>query len=276
VRVALAQLDSTIGDVEGNLELMRELTDEANAQRAALVVFPELAAHGYALGGSPNRSLRASDERLTKLSAGRADVLAGFHEDGGVRAYNSAAYLSRGDVIHVHRKLFLPTYLNWEERKHASPGQSLRAFDAAGTRTATLICNDAWQPALPWLAVQDGAELLLIPTNSSADLGPNVVDTIEYWNDLLKFIARMQQCWVVFVNRVGTEAGVRFWGGSRVIDPSGEVVAQAPFWQSALMTVEIDMGAAHRRRRELPLLAEARLSLVAREVNRLIDNGGDT
>jgi N-carbamoylputrescine amidase len=80
----------------------------------------------------------------------------------------------------------------------------------------------------------------------------------------------------VFVNRVGTEAGVRFWGGSRVIDPSGEILAQAPFWEPALITVDVDVDAAHRRRRELPLLAEARLALVGREVVRLIDEGGDT
>ncbi len=276
MRIALAQLDSTIGDVAANLELMHELTAEANSRRADLIVFPELAAHGYALGGVPNASLRARDPRLTELSSGRSDVLAGFHEDGGVRAYNSAAYLSDGDVVHVHRKLFLPTYLSWEERKHASPGQSLRAFDTAHARAATLICNDAWQPALPWVAVQDGAELLLIPTNSSSDLGPSVLDTIEYWRDLLTYIARMQQCWVVFVNRVGTEAGVRFWGGSRVIDPTGETVAQAAFWEPDLITAEIDVDTAHRRRRELPLLAEARLALVEREVHRLIDDGGDT
>ncbi len=245
----LAQLDSTIGEVEAILELMRELTDEANSQQADPVVFPELAAHGYALGGAPNRSLPARDQRLTELASGRADVLAGFHEDGGVRAYNSAAYLSQGDIVHVPRKLFLPTYLNWEERKHASPGQSLRAFDGAWARTATLICNDAWPPALPWLAAQDGAELLLIPTNSSADLGPDVLDTIEYWNDLLKLIARMQPCWVVFVNRVGTEAGVRFWGGSRVIDPSGETVAQAPFWEPALITAAARSPSPGRGRR---------------------------
>jgi predicted amidohydrolase len=276
VRIALAQLDSTIGELEANLELMGELTAQANAQRADLAVFPELAAHGYALGHGPISSLRANDRRLTELSSGRADVLACFHEDGGVRAYNSAAYLSDGDIVHVHRKLYLPTYLSWEERKHASPGQSARAFDTRHARTATLICNDAWQPALPWLAAQDGAELLLIPTNSSSDLGPNVVDTIQYWQDLLTFIARMQQCWIVFVNRVGTEAGVRFWGGSRVIDPTGETVTQAPFWEPGLITVDIDVGAARRRRRELPLLAEARLALVEREVHRLIADGGDT
>jgi predicted amidohydrolase len=277
VRVALAQIDSSIGEVDANLDRMREVTAEANSQGADLTVFPELATHGYALGQIlDHRSISARDQRLAELSSGRSDVLAGFHEDGGVRSYNAAAYLSQGAVVHVHRKLFLPTYLAWEERKHASSGQSLRAYDTPHARTATLICNDAWQPALPWLAAQDGAELLLVPTNSATGLGPITLDTIEYWQHLLVYIARMQQCWVVFVNRVGTEGGGRFWGGSRIVDPTGAVVAQAPLWEPALVTLDIDVTAARRRRREVPLLAEARLALIEREVHRLIDEGGDT
>lgn len=138
-----------------------------------------------------------------------------------------------------------------------------------------LICNDAWQPALPWLAAQDGAELLLVPANSAAEMTPASLDTIAYWQQVLLFIARMQQCWVVFVNRVGTEAGARFWGGSRVVSPDGEVVAEAPMWDPALMTVDLDIGASRRHRRELPLLSEARLELVQRELQRLIAEGGD-
>jgi predicted amidohydrolase len=276
VRVALAQIDSSLGEVDANLARMRELTDEANSRQADLIVFPELATHGYWLGQIPaSLSLPAGDPRLLGLAGGRADVLAGFHEDAGVRNFNSAAYLSGGRLVHVHRKLYLPTYLSWEERKHSSPGQSLRVFDAPGARAAVLICNDAWQPALPWLAAQDGAELLLIPTNSAPDLSPEALDTIGYWQDLLRFIARMQQCWVVFVNRVGTERGTRFWGGSRVLDPTGEVVAEAALWEPALVTVDIDIAAVRRRRRAFPLLAEARLGLVERELHRLIAEGGD-
>lgn len=276
MRVALAQIDSSLGDVDANLARMRELTDEANSRQADLIVFPELATHGYWLGQLPaSLSLPAGDPRLLELAGGRADVLAGFHEDAGVRNFNSAAYLSGGRLVHVHRKLYLPTYLSWEERKHSSPGQSLRVFDAPGARTAVLICNDAWQPALPWLAAQDGAELLLIPANSAPDLSPEALDTIAYWQDLLRLIARMQQCWVVFVNRVGTEHGTRFWGGSRVLDPTGEVVAEAALWEPALVTVDIDISAARRRRRQVPLLAEARLGLVERELRRLIAEGGD-
>jgi predicted amidohydrolase len=85
----------------------------------------------------------------------------------------------------------------------------------------------------------------------------------------------MQQCWVIFCNRVGTEAGARFWGGSRIMDPGGQVAAQASLWEPGLAVADIDVPAARRHRHELPLLAEARLGLVQRELARLIGEGGD-
>lgn len=276
MRIALAQTDSAIGAVQSNFEIARDLMAQANREHADLTVFPELALHGYWLGQlAENRSLSAHDPRLAELASGACDVLIGFHEDAGVRAYNSAAYLSDSALVHVHRKLYLPNYLVWEERKHSSPGQSLRAYDTTNGRAATLICNDAWQPPLAWLAVQDGAELLLVPANSADNLGPEAIDTVAYWEQLLTFLARMLQTWVVFVNRVGTEAGSRFWGGSRVIDPEGRTVAQAPLREPSLTIVDIDVGAARRRRRQIPLIAEARLGLIERETRRLIEEGGD-
>lgn len=276
MRVALAQIDSKLGDVESNLGLIHDLVAEANSDGADLTVFPELAVHGYSLGEMPvDRSLAAGDQRLAELASGHSDVLVGFHEDGGVRTYNSAAYLSGSAVVHVHRKLYLSNYLVWEERKHCSPGQSLRAFDTAHGRAATLICNDAWQPPVPWLAAQDGAEILLVPANSAANLGPEELHTVSYWEQLLASIGRIQQTWVVFVNRVGSEAGAEFWGGSRVVDPRGEVVATAPMWEPSLLTIDIDVSAARRCRREIPLLADARLGLIERETHRMIQEGGD-
>ena len=275
-QIAVAQVEVTLGDVAANLEHARSVIRRAAAQGADLVVFPELTLHGYALGqvkGDP--CLRADDPRLASLALSGADVLVGFHEDGGVRRYNSAAYIATDGVRNVHRKLYLPNYLTWEERKQASPGQSLRAFDSRIGRVATLICNDAWQPVLPWLAAQDGAEVLLVPANSAAGLEHELLDVIDYWAELLRFIARMQQCWVIFCNRVGTEAGARFWGGSRVLDPGGNVVAEAPLWEADVVVADIDVPAARRRRHELPLIAEARLGLIERELARLIDDGGD-
>lgn len=276
MRLALAQVDTALGDVEANSGAAEAVVRQAAEREVELVVFPELSLHGYALGKLPDdRSIAVTDDRVARLSRFGPDVLVGLHEDGRLRRYNSATYCADGHVLHTHRKLYLPNYLSWEERKHASPGTALRAYETPHARMATLVCNDAWQPVLPWLAAQDGAEVLLVPANSASGVAPGAVDTESYWRDLLLFIARMQQCWVVFVNRVGDEAGVSFWGGSRVLDPWGEVVAEAPRWDSALTVVDIEVQAARRRRREMPLLQESRFGLVSREVNRLLEEGAD-
>ncbi|GAA3161098.1 MULTISPECIES: nitrilase-related carbon-nitrogen hydrolase [Streptomyces] len=280
MRIALAQTDCLLGDVAGNLAVAREQIERAAAEGSDLVVFPELSLHGYHLGAlERDVSMEARDPRLLELSTLGPDIVIGFHEHTSLRAYNTSAYYAAGELKHAHRKLYLPNYLAWEERKHVSPGQSMRAYDlekeAGGGRAATLVCNDAWQPVLPWLAVQDGAEVLFVPTNSAASLDPEAMDTGLYWDTLLSYTARMLQCWVVFVNRVGSEHGATFWGGSRVVDPRGAVVAQEPKWEPALVTVDVDPSEARRQRRAVPLVAEARLGLVDREVRRLIDEGGD-
>lgn len=276
MRIALGQIDSTLGEVAANLDTVARTVDDAAGQGAELVCLPELALHGYALARiGADRSIRQNDPGLIALCRPGVDVLVGFHEDGGLRRYNSAAYLSTSTPPHVHRKLYLPTYLSWDERKVASPGQRLAAFDTGHGRLATLICADAWQLVLPWLAVQDGAELLLIPANSAEGPDRRRCDVTDYWDGLLPTLARMLQCWVVFVNRVGEEAGYRFWGGSRIVDPDGTVVAQAALWQPDLVLADVDVSSARRRRRELPLLGEARLGLLSRELDRLVVEGGD-
>ncbi|MGX1669618.1 nitrilase-related carbon-nitrogen hydrolase [Streptomyces sp. NPDC055400] len=279
MRVALAQTDCVLGDVDENLTVAREQTEQAAAQGADLVVFPELSLHGYHLGAlRQDVSLPVTDPRLAALSTLGADVVIGLHEHTSLRAYNTSAYYAGGQLLHSHRKLYLPNYLAWEERKHVSPGQHLRAYDLphGHGRAATLVCNDAWQPVLPWLAVQDGAEVVIVPANSAATLDPEAMDTGLYWDTLLAYTAKMLQCWVVFVNRVGNEHGASFWGGSRVVDPRGTVVAQAPKWEPSLVTIDIDLHEARRQRRVVPLVAEARLGLIDREVRRLIDEGGDS
>jgi predicted amidohydrolase len=274
--MALAQVDCELGDVPANLRTAHAAVREAAGQQADVVVFPELVLHGYSLGSvARDESVEADDPRLRELSAHGPDVLVGYHEDGRLRRYNAMSYLSAGEVVHTHRKLFLPTYLQWEERKHFSPGHALRAFDTRFARVATLICNDAWQPVVSWLAAQDGAEVLFVPANSADGLAPGAIDTAEYWHDLLLHMARLQQCWVVFVNRVGREGDAVFWGGSRVLNPWGEVVAEAPREKEALTVVDLDISAVRRRRREMPLIGEARFGLVHREVERLLREVAD-
>ena len=223
-------------------------------------------------------ALRADDPALSELAgaAGDGAVTIGFPEvSQGGRVYNSAAYFEGGALVHVHRKLYLPTYAGFEERKHFSVGNAMRAFDASAGRMALLVCNDAWQPALAFVAAQDGAEWLIVPTDS-AHSDPFELDVREYWRDITTLYARLFECYVVFVNRVGEECGLRFWGGSRVVDPMGRVVAQAPEDEAAVVVSgDLDPEAARRRRRRLPLTREARLVLLRRELSRLIEEGGD-
>ncbi|MBA2445404.1 MAG: amidohydrolase, partial [Nocardioidaceae bacterium] len=159
---------------------------------------------------------------------------------------------------------------------HFTPGPSLRAFPVEpDTRMAVLLCNDAWQPQLPFLATQDGARVLLVPAASAQSRFPEHYASDEYWHDITRFYGRMFQVFVVFVNRVGIEGDLQFWGGSHVIDPWGKIVAEAAQGEEQLLNVDIDLAEVRRRRRQVPLVKEARLGLLEREIRRLLEEGGD-
>ena len=279
MRVALAQIDSILGDTEGNLRKAKEVVAEAKSRGADLTVFPELSLSGYALEElDDDIAIEADSEPIGSLAeaAGEMAVVVGFCEEGKrFQNYNSAVYLEGGVLRHLHRKLYLPNYRIYEERKHYNPGQSMRAFDTRFGRMAVLICNDAWQPFLPFIAVQDGAQVLIIPADSGSYPFPELLDTKDYWQGITRFYARMLESYVIFVNRVGKQDQIDFWGYSHVVDPWGTVVAEGPLYEEALITVDIDLGDVRRRRREVPLVKEARLALLARELNRLAEEGGD-
>jgi predicted amidohydrolase len=278
LRVALAQVDCRLGEVDANVDRAEAAITEARG--ADVVVFPELSLTGYSVGTiEADLTMRRDDPRLLGQAehAGDAAVLLGFSEQtsSGVHTFNSAAYFEAGALRYVHRKLYLPTYDIFEERKHWSPGQEMRAFDTVHGRVAVLTCNDAWQPQLPFLAAQDGAHVLYIPTDSAQSRFPEHYDSESYWRGITRFYARMFQVYVVFVNRVGTEGPLQFWGGSHVVDPWGEVIAQAPLGEEQVLTVDLDLALVRSRRRKVPLVKEARLGLLRRELDRLVTEGGD-
>jgi predicted amidohydrolase len=256
VRIALAQVDSHLGDLEANARRARDAVSEARGGGADLVVFPELQLSGYAVGRT-EREASCSPAVAAAPADGMA-ALIGFHESDGGRRYNSALYVEDGLPLHVHRKLYLAGYAPFEEDRLFEPGQTMRAFDTALGRMAVLICNDAWQPFLPSLAVLDGAEILLMPACSSTA----VTEAEPYWRELTRFYASMLECYVVFVNRVGDEAGFTYWGGSHVVE--------APRHQEALVYADVDLGDVGRRRSELPLVGgDPRFDLLQTELTRL-------
>jgi predicted amidohydrolase len=281
MRIAIAQVDAVLGDVDANVARAERAIAEATAEGADLVVFPELSLSGFSVGDvDEDVSMPLDDERLVHLAQQtRGGLLLGFPEAQahGLHTYNSAAYFEDGRLVHVHRKLYLPNYSIFEERKHFLPGQTSRAYPVLGGRhrAATLICNDAWQPQLAFLSTQDGAMIMLVPAASAQSMFPERYDSRDYWRGITRFYGRMYQLYVVFVNRVGTEGQLRFWGGSHVVDPWGEVIAEAKEFEEHVLTVDIDVAEVRRRRRGIPLVREARLGLLRREIDRLLDEGGD-
>ncbi len=282
IRITLAQIDSRPGELEANVARAAQVIAEAVGEGTDMVVFPELALSGYSIGDlKEDISIPPDDRRMAKLTKATkgAGVLIGFPEAQahGLHIYNSAAYCENGLLVHVHRKLFLPNYATFEERKHFLPGQSSRAFPIMGGRhrAATLVCNDAWQPQLAYLATQDGAIILLVPSCSAQSMFPERYDSRSYWRGITRFYGRMFQLYVVFVNRVGTEGPLRFWGGSHVVDPWGEVIAEAGEGTEHVLTVDLDLSLVRRRRRDSPLVREGRPGLLRREIDRILEEGGD-
>ena len=269
LRVRLLQTDPRLGDVAGNLGRVDGLV--AASPEVDLVVAPELALHGYHLGLLDHvEALPIEDPRIRALGGHGPTVVAGFVEQAGHRVHNAAAVAGPGGVG-VQRKLYLPTYRQWEERKHFSAGGRITRHQVAGVRFAVLICNDLWQPVLPWLAGHGGAEVLVVPTNSIvSDVGR---PTSEVWTTILEHAALTLQCYVVFVNRVGAEGGGRFWGGSRVVGPTGETLGVLGD-EAGELDVELDIDELRRLRRHWPFLQETRPELIVNEARRLADEAG--
>lgn len=274
-RVALAQIAPRLGDVDANLEVHLARTRSALEDKADLVVFPELSLTGYHLADQvPEVALTRDSEPLRRLQheSREIDIVVGFVEDApGHRFYNSAAYLSHGRVVHVHRKLYLPTYGMFQEGREFAAGEVLRTFETDRGPTGMLICEDLWHPTSAWLLSQQGAEVVIaIGNGPTRGTRPGSgITSIGVWRELLRTNAQFQTSFFVFVNRVGCEDGLSFGGGSMVADPFGRITAELPALDEALVVTSLPAEALRRARATYPLLRDTNLELVHRELERL-------
>ncbi len=276
-RVALAQIAPRLGELDANLALHLEAIQRARRQGAGLVVFPELSLTGYLLRDDvPEVALRIEDPRLARLLRASRDidvVLGLVEESPGHRFYNAAAYLSGGRVLHVHRKVYLPTYGMFDEGRDFAAGDRFRTFAAPFGPAGLLVCEDAWHPSAPWLLAQEGAEVLFVlssgPTRGARPKQKDV-SSVAVWHQLLRTTAQFLTTFVVYVNRVGYEDGLNFGGGSIAVDPFGRELAALPALEPALAVTELDPEVLRRARTAYPLLRDEKLDLVRRELDRLL------
>mgnify|MGYP001799474663 CR=1 FL=1 len=202
-------------------------------------------------------------------------VVVGFIEEGpAAQFYNTCVVLRRGKVIHLHRKVNLPTYGKLEEGKHYASGRFVETFMLAEPwNTGLLICADMWNPALTHLSFLQGATLMICPVSSAVHSEGAEFDNPTGWGLTTRFYAMMYGAPVVMANRVGTEHDMTFWGGSRIIDPFGTELAMAGDAEE-LITAALDYQDVRRARHNLPTVRDSNIELVRRETRRIADTLG--
>lgn len=273
MKAAVAQIDVTLGDLEANLDKHLELIARAHEAGCRLLVFPELSLVGYRIGGRGHRvGIGLGHPAIRRLAeaAGEMFVVFGFVEESfAAQFFNASALVRRGEVLFVHRKLNLANYGDMEEGKYFAPGRYVETFELEeGFTGAILLCSDLWNPALVHLVALHGATLLVAPTNSSLDRSSGDFSKPVRWDLFLRFYATIYGLPVLFANRLGEEDPHEFWGGSRILDAAGRVLAEATD-EEALLVAELDYDGVRRARFELPTVRDSNLDLIHREVDRL-------
>jgi NAD+ synthase (glutamine-hydrolysing) len=259
MRLALAQINTTVGDLDGNRARILGRLEEARAAGADLVIFPELAVTGYPPEDLLLRPgfVRAAEESLAEIARATHGIVAlvGFpHFDRDL--YNACAVCAGGELKAIYRKRFLPNYGVFDEDRYFAPSRDLLLLEHGGTLIGPTICEDMWQPGAPAtdLALA-GAQLL---TNISAS--PFHVGRDREREEMFATRARDNSCFVAFCNTVGGQDELVFDGHSCVLDDEGNVLARAPGFEEALLVVDVEPQEVIGRR-----LSDVRRRALARE-----------
>lgn len=267
MKIALAQIYPTLGNLTKNYQLIEKQIQTAIQGQKDLIVFPELALTGYFLKDQVVDLAQEAAGFLEKIKllSQKIDILIGSIEESKENQfYNSAFYYSAGKLSHIHRKIYLPTYGMFDEKRYFSAGSQLRAFETKFGKAAILICEDAWHLSSVYLAALDGAKILYVISSSPLREGVS-----EYWQDLNRIFASKFNLVTVYCNRVGVEDGVTFWGGSEVYYPDGALLGRGKLIEEDNLNLEIDLAKIREARISTPLLRDERKDLVLKELERI-------
>lgn len=263
MRIALGQINTTVGDLRGNVDRMVQAARQAAERGAEVVVFPELSVTGYPPRDLVEKEsfLERAQEALERLTVETADlsavILCGYvgraESDTGKKATNSAALLENGSVIFRQHKMLLPTYDVFDEARWFVPATRQSLHVVRGRQAAITICEDAWNDRQFWEKrrlylrdpveelAQSGAELLL-----SINASPYHMGKRELRREMFSRAARRYNIPVVYVNQVGGNDQLVFDGSSFAMDAAGNVIASAGSFAEDLVLVDVDAGTGDR------------------------------
>ncbi len=277
MRVALAQISSYLGNIKRNIEKHAEIIKEAVNKKADLIIFPELSLTGYLLQDLVQEiAVRDKNDELIKEMKNFSkdiSIIVGYVEEKekGI-FYNSASFFHKGEILHTHRKIYLPTFGIFEEKKFFSEGKELKAFETPFGRMGILICRDFMHISTSYLYYLQNVDFIITISASPARgaTEANHFYVSENWELMGKFVSRFFSTFTIYVNKVGFEDGLGFVGGSFVYDPTGKLVYLAPYLDESFEIVETDPNGVGRARAKGHFRSEELEEIIFLEMERIV------
>ena len=286
LKIAVVQTAPILLDLKTNLDEVLQKISEEKKKGAKLIVFPELALTGYFVGQRyPEVALRVDSPEIKRIVAatrGTAAVVGFIEESFSMNFYNSALVAVDGELLFAYRKLNLPNYGVFEERKFFSSGKQVPVFRLYDLKFSVFICNDLWHPSIPYLGVAQQADVFITIFNSSQGSMGTEFSNIDSWGIINTFYSRIFGIYNLCANRVGEEAwnpresmlavehtpekslfdttprketeSFKFWGGSEIINPFGQQMVKAALHKEDVIYGEISRDLLRQKRILLPYL----------------------
>ncbi len=238
MRITLAQTSPKLN--RSNLEEIVEII-KTHKSESDLIVFPELSLNGYLLQDKLFEDAWELSEliELQELSKD-IDIAVGVALRDGDGFRNAGLYFSQGKLLNQHNKVHLPNYGMFEEARYFSAGDEFESFMVGNRKTSMLVCEDLWHKSVHHDIIKENPDLVVALVASPArGFSDNGLEIQKQWYEIIKTIAKEADTKVVFVNRVGFEDGLGFWGGSCILNENAEILHQLPNYETLVQTFEI-------------------------------------
>jgi len=282
MKVALAQTAPFLGNLDKNFQQHIEGIEKARSAGVDLLIFPELSLTGYTLQDMTQEVALRVDaapllDEFRSMSREIAIVLGFVEEKERGLFFNSAAYFAEGELCHVHRKVYLPTYGMFEEAKFFAQGKNFHAFDTPFARTGLMICYDFLHYGACYLHFAGGADMIIVlsaaPGRGFAE--EDTYATSHMWELMGETISRFSTAFVIYCNRVGFEDGKAFAGGSFIFSPGGKLLAQASYTEEELLIQDVDLDSIRTWRKKLPYRRDNKPEIVLEALKRVVSRYED-
>lgn len=275
MKIAIAQIAPSLGKIEENLEKHWDFIIRAKEMGASLVIFPELSLAGYELMDLvPDVALKSESNPMNSLKELSRELpfFAGFVLEERDLFYNASGFFRDGELVHVHRKVLLPNYSMFEEKRFFAEGDKFEAFDTDFGRIGVLICYDYLHPSTSYLYFLQQVDLLVVQSAAPArGIQEDGFSSLQMWDNMSRVVSKFFTTYVAYVNRVGFDGGMGFAGGSHAYGPTGTKLVQLAELDEDLNIFEYSREEVRRARILFPAYRDERPEVIFKEMRRILN-----